>query len=407
MPDANPEFTNSSFMFTIASNEQWVMHALLACAALHASWDAIVPKQYALIYNQSALRGLRRAVRVSHTEHCGDMILATCLSLGVFEDFYLAPISQSLTHYTALARVLEQQTMDVSEFDTLQFSILHWTALDSILYHFSTRLIFEKDVRVACSSFPSRAIEKYIKAIENEQAKPRPSSLILPVLGKLPPALFLLIYQMTWLSRQRPLETGFNHDLALRYVAEIYRLERGRIRSRFGKLSLTKDDNNMSNADIGTELYFLAARIFARKLENPQEICSSSPEITELLSKGLALLELYDGNARYGQFICWPMLILGCAVCPNADSGESQDCLSSRGGSLYTKTKAVIQDQLLRIWETSHSGHVKRTVNALERVWKAPGYFDRDTAMENYSETGCDSLDALIWETGVGRVWLS
>lgn len=84
-PDADAKFTDMSFIFAVASDEQWVMHAYLGCAALHASWTTMVPRENAFLYSQSALRGVQRAVHASPPAYQSDKVLAACLSLGVFE----------------------------------------------------------------------------------------------------------------------------------------------------------------------------------------------------------------------------------------------------------------------------------------------------------------------------------
>ena len=276
--------------------------------------------------------------------------------------------------------------------------------LDSVLYHLSTRLIFEESIPAVHSSFPHRVIAKYIHVIDHERAKSR-SSLVLPVLGRIPPALFLQIYYMTWLSRQYPLGVGSNHELALQCLTEINRLASECKVPLPGRCSFAQDGHDDTNSTIGTNLYFLAAQIFAHKLEGPGRVYSTSTEICHLLVKGLDLLKNYDANARFGQFICWPLLIFGCAACPNGSFESTQGSFHSMENPLHAELRSTIQCQLLRIWETSHSGHVKRTMDTLERVWEAFKCSYKRTTFGSFSAEIHDGLDALICQNGVTRIW--
>lgn len=304
-------------------------------------------------------------------------------------------------HYCAIARILEQDTAILVNFDITQFSVFQWTLLDSLLYHFSTRLIFEESIHAVCSSFPYRVIAKYIHAIDNERSRPS-SLLVLPVLGRIPPALFLQIYLLTWLSRQRPLGSGPHHELALQCLAEIKRLENEYETARPESCSIAQDGHE-TNSTIGAKLYFLAAQIFARKLESPEQTHSTSTKICHLLSKSLRLLKDYDGDAFFGQFICWPVLIFGCAASPSSESDSTQDRSFSREELLHTDLRAIIQRQLLHIWGASHSGHVKRTADTLERIWKASRCSPENSIIGSHSAENHDGLDALIWPNGITR----
>lgn len=85
-PEATPEFRDVSFVLAIGFQEPWVMHAALAPAALHASCAALIPKAEAMLYTQSALRGLRQAAQTATDAPASrDTFLTASLFLGVFE----------------------------------------------------------------------------------------------------------------------------------------------------------------------------------------------------------------------------------------------------------------------------------------------------------------------------------
>jgi hypothetical protein len=86
-PDAMSQFRDVSFVFAIGFDEPWVMHAALAPAALHASCASLIPKEDAMMYTQSALQGLRQALKTPQTLTASsrESFLAASLFLGVFE----------------------------------------------------------------------------------------------------------------------------------------------------------------------------------------------------------------------------------------------------------------------------------------------------------------------------------
>lgn len=85
-PEATSEFRDASFVFAIGFDEPWVMHAALAPAALHASSAALIPKEDAMMYTQSALQGLRQAIQSPNRLSASrETFLAASLFLGVFE----------------------------------------------------------------------------------------------------------------------------------------------------------------------------------------------------------------------------------------------------------------------------------------------------------------------------------
>lgn len=285
------------------------------------------------------------------------------------------------------------------------------TLLDSVLYHFSTRLIFEQDVEAVCASFPSLTLAKYIEALDVESRDPRRTFSILPVVGKTPPGLFLQIYQITWLSRQIPFDHGHNYVLALQSLTELENLQATCSVITFEETVPFQDDANtgISNTDIAAKLYFLATRIFIAKVLNPNGVSSTSRHILTLLTRGLELLDKYDGSAPCGQFICWPMLIFGCAACPVTHPEAIEILHESADAALRLEMRTLIQRQLVQIWKISYSGYVRRTAGALERIWSLP-----DTLMKQPTETNStsseveyDGLHALILKNGLGQAQLS
>lgn len=87
-PDATSEYRDATLVFAVGFDEPWVMHAALAPAALHASCDALMPKEDAILYSQSALQGLRHALqsRGNLSSSKENMtFLAASIFLGLFE----------------------------------------------------------------------------------------------------------------------------------------------------------------------------------------------------------------------------------------------------------------------------------------------------------------------------------
>lgn len=85
-PDALSKYRDLSFMFAVGFDRPWVIHAALAPAALHASFSSFISKEDAVLYTQSALRGLRQSLLPSRPATLRrDPCLATSLFLGVFE----------------------------------------------------------------------------------------------------------------------------------------------------------------------------------------------------------------------------------------------------------------------------------------------------------------------------------
>ncbi|EXJ88870.1 hypothetical protein A1O3_01934 [Capronia epimyces CBS 606.96] len=406
-PDATSEFRDVSAVLAAGFEVPWVMHAALAPAALHASHAALIPKEDAIIYTQSALQGLRQAAQSSENQPISnESFLAASLFLGVFEDFYSTLSSQSLTHYRAIARVLEEQAADIPRFELDRLSVFHRTLLDSVLYHFSTRLIFERDIDDICQSFPSQTVAKYIEALDADRKAGRQHASILPVLGKTPPELFLLIYQITWLSRQLPFHHGHNYTLALQCLTELGHLQDtcSIFNSNDAVASQFDHDTRARNSTVAGKLYFLATRIFIGKVLDPGGVYSGSPEIQKLVEEGLELLRVFDGSAPCGQFICWPILVLGCAACPIAAAETKLKLPRAPDQTLRLEMRVLIQSQLVQIWKISYSGYVRRTASALEKIWKLPkllakvpgGRRSRDPEVEY------DGLMALMSKTGVG-----
>ncbi|KAK4944139.1 hypothetical protein LTR10_016472 [Elasticomyces elasticus] len=409
-PDATSEFRDATLVFAVGFDVPWVMHAALAPAALHASCADLMPKEDAILYSQSALQGLRHALedRADLSSAKESMtLLSASIFLGLFEDFYPSAASHSLTHYQAIASVLEEQAAHMPRFEIDKLSVFHRTLLDSVLYHFSTRLIFEHEIDAICASFPSHSIANYISALEAHTQGSQNAHTILPVLGRTPPLIFLQIYQISWLSRQPPSDNGQHHALAIQCLDELDKLEKESPVVNLG-IPIIKDTAIHSNTDIAAKLYFLATRIFVMKIIN-RNICTTTPQIRTLLAKGFDLLQAYDGSAPCGQYICWPILILGCAACPTRRSDVLENIHDADEGHLAPEMRGLIQRQLLEIWKTSYSGYVRRIGGALERLWRLPSFLVKTSQAQYASDTDIeyDGLNALIFRKGLGQVQLS
>lgn len=420
-PEAGMEFRNLPFIFAASTEDSFVMHAALAPAALHASAAGLIPREDAMVYTQSALQGLRLATRdLAGTKLRREAFLAGSLFMGIFEvsypglgtrapvmltpteDFYPSESSSSLTHYRATAKVLEESFAGIPRLQLSQMSAFERTLLDSVLYHFATRLLLAEDIEPTCASFPTGVIAKYIEALDSESDTDTAPAPVLPVIGKIPPALFLNIYQITWLSRQLPLNEH-DHSLALQCLAELTSLQTT-------KPMLSHDDetgfDKLSNSELAAKLYAVATRIFIWKVIDPDNICSTSSWIEALLATGYALLNQYDGTVPYGQFICWPIFILGCAACPVTSSEMLQDGHRGSGRAVRAQTRQVIRELLRQIWKSTYSGHVQRVALGLEKIWQLPGVLSRNDGRFYNVDTGreilYDGLLALISKGGPG-----
>lgn len=85
-PDAPSKYRDLSFIFAIGYDKPWVIHAVLAPAALHASFSSLIPKEDAVRYAQSALRGLRQSLLPERPATLRrDPCLATSIFLAAFE----------------------------------------------------------------------------------------------------------------------------------------------------------------------------------------------------------------------------------------------------------------------------------------------------------------------------------
>lgn len=307
--------------------------------------------------------------------------------------------------------MLEEQFANTPHFEISSLSNFQLTLLDAAIYHLCTRLVLEEDVDTICTFFPARTAAKYIEAVEAERRDPRSPPLILPVIGKNSPALFAQIFQITWLSRQIASENIDQYKLALRCLAELEQLH--------ANYSTISDDNlaslelggevSLSNSDISTELFFIAAKIFVAKILNPEEVTTNAPEIQTLLRNGAVLLERYDPIMPFGQFICWPLLILGCAACPTATRNATQDLHNDSDDTNRDRVRRLIQEKLGQVWNVSYSGFVYRVLAALEKIWKRPHIFIRNTLTGDSSglTSQYDGLNALIYKDGLGSSFLS
>lgn len=318
----------------------------------------------------------------------------------------------SLTHYRAIAHVLEEQSANISHLDMNQLSVFQLTLLDSLLYHFSTRLIFEKDIDDLCSSFPYQTISKYIDAFETDSRGAHQQAAILPVLGRTPPALFLYIYQLTWLSRQLPFDYDDNYAQALQCSTELENLRQSFPVVNFENTGLAGDvagQTTLTHSEVSAKLYFLTTQIFLAKVLNPEGVCNDSPQIYGLLERGMDLLKLFDATAPCGQFICWPLLVLGCVACAITPSEARREQPQDSEELLRFEVRGIIQRTLVQIWKISYSGHVRRTAGALEKIWNLPSFLARlpEVGRPSSLEGQYDGLNALIYRNGLGPALLS
>jgi hypothetical protein len=425
--DAPSKYRDLSFVFAVGFDKPWVIHAALAPAALHASFSSLIPKEDAVLYTQSALRGLRQSLLPSRPATLRrDPCLTTSLFLGVFEesapppdvsfpfadivqDFYGSSQSNGLVHFQAIAQILEAQFEHSERLDINSLSILQLTLLDTTLYHLATRSILEPDVDAIWDAFPIKAIAKYVELLELQASDSSSPPLILPVLGRTPPALFVLILRLTWLSRRLPLRHDEDYQHLLQCMTELDRIKQEFPVVNFNDVTSPKLDETPppSSSEVSAKLYYLAVQIFTAKVIDPEHLTAGSPQIQDWLNKGATLLEMYDTTTPCAQFICWPLLVLGCAA-TSIQTSAAAESDSSDNLARSRCIRELIRVILLQIWDVSYSGHVQRTLAALEKVWKQPDIFasfSRSRSLVSF-DSEYDGLNAIVYKDGLGATFL-
>jgi hypothetical protein len=273
--------------------------------------------------------------------------------------------------------------------------------IDSVLYHFATRIVLEEDIGPVCDSFPTETVAKYIEVLETEGQKDYTESKLLPVIGRIPPALFLLIYQVTWLSRQLPFFTDQNHRLAVQCLSELNVMEE--LQPSLGYNAQTDKLSQATNSDIAGMLYLLSLKIYLAKVLDPHHVTTGCSWLGSHTIAADNLLAAFDGTIPCGQFICWTILVLGCAACPTTVS-EVTNPSTCEGHHLRARIRNRIQELLLQIWKVSYSGYVRRVASALERIWSLPASLARiyPTDAAICPEQEYDGLQALTHKYGAG-----
>lgn len=307
--------------------------------------------------------------------------------------------------------MLEEQFANTPHFEIVSLSSFQLTLLDAALYHLCTRLVLEEDVDTICTFFPALTAAKYIEAVEADRRDPNRPPLILPVIGKNSPALFAQIFQISWLGRQFASENIDQHELALRCLAELEQLHTNYSTisdDDLASLELGKDVS-LCNSDISTELFFIAADIFVAKILNPEEVTTNATQIQTLVKNGANLLERFDPTMPFGQFICWPLLILGCAACPTVAPNATQYRHNDPDGIDRDWVRRLIRNKLMQVWNVSYSGFVHRVLATLEKMWKRPRIFEKTAFSEDSSghTFQYDGLHALIHKDGLCSLFFS
>lgn len=258
--------------------------------------------------------------------------------------------------------------------------------------------------------FPTNVIAKYIDACESEVRDTHSQPSVLPVLGTTPPALFVQICHLTWWSRQLPLDHAEHHRSAVQCVTELKRIQKLYPHVGAEDVAPIHGDgrSGLRNSEISAKLYFLATQMFAAKVLDPNEVNSASSQIQAQLRMGGTLLEMFDTSVPCGQFLCWPLLVLGCAACPTNFYEAAQDLPSEDDELDRWQMRALIHEMLLQIWSVSFSGYVQRTLGALKKIWCLPLILERAPSSDNVSDNGVDydGLNALIHKDGLGATFL-
>lgn len=246
-------------------------------------------------------------------------------------------------------------------------------ATESFAYHVATVSLFYDDVDRLSSKFSWADIDE---ALQNAPF-PRASELAnSPILG-LCPSIYRLTFEITRLSRHAPLQ---GRDLA---EGQQCRRELDTL-----KAPLLSDGGEPS-----AQLYVAALEIFLAKLLRP-ETSPEDPHVRQLVQRCMALARLgslTSGVPRHA-FLCWPMVILACAIESPADI-------------------VLLKERLLELWSVSFCGHVRRAALVIERLWQwRSGDGSAEVADERMVTTSSGSgvlkngLDLLVGKGGLSRI---
>jgi hypothetical protein len=126
--------------------------------------------------------------------------------------------------------------------------------------------------------------------------------------------------------------------------------------------SLQSNDTETFDCFNSSKLYVIAAKILLYKLQHP-EIQESDHWIQSQVQDGMDILRVMPKVYECVQYICWPILVLGCALVDDSDI-------------------MLVRQKLKDMWDKSFCGDITRAALALEASWKVT----RQTQLETTAQ---------------------
>ena len=250
----------------------------------------------------------------------------------------------------------------------------HRLATESFAYQISTLSLLNPEVRSLAPlfSWDSLGTTMCVKFLPGDT-----EYSAAPLLGR-HRNLFKLIYEVTCLcSQDVPLE-----DRATKAHIHDENLEEMSNELDGGSEYFSELDVNERAYRNETLLYIYTAQILTFKLLNHASAIDHS-RIQYLSHKALSLLRFCKVSPLASDFLCWPILILGCCV--------------SREEDMY-----FLNEKLVELWQASFCGQIRRSAVVLTEVWTLRRRRGRmaDLGGEASLVDGADPLDQLL---GIGK----
>ena len=272
-------------------------------------------------------------------------------------------------------------------------------AAESFLYHVAIVSIVDPDLDTLSSKFSWADVDEGLGYNPFPSASEAANS---PVLGHGgAPSVYRMAFEVTRLSRRWP--------LALYDRLEAVQLQRtlGELKAALS-LQTDGDERDLVATSPTVRLYLLAIEIYLLKLLDSSEnndndsgivsgragfVTCSDPYVRHLAQTAMAIIrnELYtDSDDDYGGLasstdLCWPMVVLVCAIEAEADI-------------------QLLKMSLIALWRTSYCGYVRRIALVVERVWAWRTWpWMGDTWAEPWMEplTGSWQLPGMVENDGI------
>ena len=149
-----------------------------------------------------------------------------------------------------------------------------------------------------------------------------------------------------------------------------------------GSLATWDDDRKLA-CYRELRLFSTSARILLAKSIHP-DLSATEASVQDLVCQGIEQLSSWPSTARFDQYFCWPLLVMGCAV-------TSPEHLS------------IIRQKLAEMWQCSRCGDAWRVKAVLESVWTRPrGTLSEGDVGETLScGSSSSAFDLLLSREGV------